>query len=64
MLTESAVPSSGAAADSSIDDDLAMEGMSCLVLFTQYEKMALERIVGSRRCAHILGSKKTTFMFC
>lgn len=38
--------------------------ISCLVLFTQYEKMALERMVGAKRCAHILSSAKTTFMFC
>ena len=38
--------------------------ISCLVLFTQYEKMALERMVGAKRCAHILSSNKTTFMFC
>ena len=38
--------------------------ISCLVLFTQYERMALERIVGAKRCAHILSSAKTTFMFC
>jgi len=63
MLTESAVPTSSGP-DASVDEDLAMEGMSCLVLFTAYEKMALERIVGNRRCAHILSSKKTTFMFC
>ena len=36
---------------------------SCLALFTQYEKMALERIVGPKRCAHMLKSSKTTFMF-
>lgn len=38
--------------------------ISCLVLFTQYERMALERMVGAKRCAHILSSAKTTFMFC
>ena len=38
--------------------------ISCLVLFTQYEKMALERLVGAKRCAHILASAKNTFMFC
>ena len=36
---------------------------SCVALFTAYEKMALERIVGSKRCAHMLKSSKTTFMF-
>lgn len=38
--------------------------VTCLVLFTQYEKLALERIVGTARCSQILSSKKTTFMFC
>ena len=37
---------------------------SCTVLFTQYEKMALERLVGKERCDHIFSSDKTTFMFC
>jgi U3 small nucleolar RNA-associated protein 25 len=37
---------------------------SCLVLFTQYEKMALERMVGMKRATHMVSSKKTTFMFC
>ena len=38
--------------------------VSCLVLFTQYERMALERIVGKTRCDHMMSSKKATFMFC
>ncbi len=37
---------------------------SCTVLFTQFEKMALERLVGKQRCDHIFASDKTTFMFC
>ena len=38
---------------------------SCLVLITKFEKMALERIVGQKRCEHIVSSTtKTTFMFC
>jgi hypothetical protein len=32
-------------------------------LCTKYEKMALERIVGAKRCEHMLSSGKTTFMF-
>ncbi len=36
---------------------------SCIVLCTKYEKMALERIVGVKRCEHMLKSGKTTFMF-
>jgi U3 small nucleolar RNA-associated protein 25 len=34
---------------------------SCLVLCTQ---MALERLVGAKRCEHMLNAAKTTFMFC
>jgi U3 small nucleolar RNA-associated protein 25 len=37
---------------------------SCLVLFTQYERMALERVLGEKRARHILESNKATFMFC
>lgn len=37
---------------------------SCTVLFTRFEQMALERIVGKKRCEHIMSSEKTTFMFC
>ena len=38
--------------------------ISCTVLFTKFEKMALERIVGTKRCEHMLSSGKNTFMFC
>jgi hypothetical protein len=44
--------------------DLGMESVSCLVLFTPYERMALERIVGPKRCAHMLNASQSTFMFC
>ncbi len=37
--------------------------ISCLVLFTQSERMALGRIVGAQRCSHMLASAKQTFMF-
>ncbi len=37
--------------------------VSCLVLYTIYEKMALERIVGCDRCSHMLSSTKSSFMF-
>ena len=36
---------------------------SCIVLCTRYEKMALERIVGVKRCEQMLSLGKTTFMF-
>jgi U3 small nucleolar RNA-associated protein 25 len=38
--------------------------VSCLVLFTAFERMALERIVGSKRCAQMLSASKTTFVYC
>ena len=38
--------------------------LSCTVLFTKFEKMALERIVGVKRCEHMLSTGKSTFMFC
>lgn len=38
--------------------------LSCLVLYTTYERMALERIVGAKRCAHMLAASKSTFVFC
>jgi hypothetical protein len=38
--------------------------ISCLVLYTAYERMALERIVGAKRCAQMISGAKATFMFC
>jgi hypothetical protein len=39
--------------------------VSCLILYTKFEKMALERIVGKDRCNYMLSSiEKNTFMFC
>ena len=38
-------------------------GCSCLVLFTRFEQMALERIVGQQRSAHMLSSSKNSFLF-
>jgi U3 small nucleolar RNA-associated protein 25 len=46
------------------DDGKSAEPLSCTVLFTKFERMALERIVGTKRCEHMLSSDKTTFMFC
>ena len=45
-------------------DSALGESLSCLVLYTAYERMALERIVGPKRCAHMLAASKNTFMFC
>jgi len=36
---------------------------SCLALFTKYDTFALERIVGSKRCEHMLKNEKETFLF-
>lgn len=36
---------------------------SCLALFTKYDAFALERIVGSQRCEHMLKNEKETFLF-
>lgn len=50
----------------SSSEDTSDEGhsLSCLVLYTQYERMALERLVGKKRCDHMMSSAKATFMFC
>ena len=50
--------------DGSSGEAASAAQMSCTVLYTQYERMALERIVGQKRCAHMMASTKTTFMFC
>ena len=39
------------------------EDSSCLVMFTEYERMALERVVGHKRAEHIFDSDKSTFLF-
>ena len=36
---------------------------SCVVLFSPFEKMLLEGIVGKKRCEHMTSSGKMTFMF-
>lgn len=45
--------------------NLIIEGetTSCVCLFSKYEQLALERILGLKRCKHILESNKSTFMF-
>jgi U3 small nucleolar RNA-associated protein 25 len=42
----------------------ATEQISCTVLFTRFERMALERIVGESRSEHMLSSGKSSYMFC
>jgi hypothetical protein len=41
----------------------AGEEFTSLVLCTQYEQMALERVLGKKRSDHMLESNKTTFLF-
>ncbi|KAJ7299000.1 hypothetical protein O6H91_Y328500 [Diphasiastrum complanatum] len=41
-----------------------VDNPSCTVLFSQFDKMQLERIVGSSRAEKLLSSKNRTFMFC
>ncbi len=38
--------------------------MSCTVLFSKYEKLQLERIVGDARCERMINGDKNTFLFC
>jgi U3 small nucleolar RNA-associated protein 25 len=37
--------------------------MSCIALFTRYDQMLLEKIVGKKRSIHMLGSGQNTFVF-
>jgi hypothetical protein len=39
------------------------EELSCFTMFTEYEKIGLERIVGQKRSNHIFDSDKSTFLF-
>ena len=47
--------------------EASVKGMAAeidaIVLFSKYEQLALERIVGTERCDHMLNSNKTTFVF-
>ena len=45
------------------DLDLASP-LSCLSLFTKYDALALERIVGNEHCQRMMKGEKSTFMFC
>ena len=40
------------------------EDTTCTVLFSKFEKLQLERIVGTARCQRMIDSEKATFMFC
>ncbi len=45
------------------DKGLQLQEMSSLTMFTDFERMALERIVGSKKAQQMLESEKNTFVF-
>lgn len=45
------------------DKGLQLQEMSSLVLFTDFERMALERLVGAKKTQLMLESEKNTFVF-
>lgn len=45
------------------DSGEASSASSCLILFTRFDRMGLERVVGKKRSTHLLTSDKSTFMF-
>ena len=51
--------------DNHADTGAAVEQADCssLVLFSKYDKMSLQRVVGQSRSAHMLKSDKTAFLF-
>lgn len=42
----------------------SVAAVTCLSLFTRFERLSLERIVGEERAGHMLASAKNTFLFC
>ena len=42
----------------------SVAAVTCLSLFTRFERLSLERIVGEERAGHMLASTKNTFLFC
>lgn len=42
----------------------SVAAVTSLALFTKFERLSLERIVGSERAQHMLRSSKNTFLFC
>jgi U3 small nucleolar RNA-associated protein 25 len=49
---------------SEIVNSLSAEDASVLALFTKYEHLQLERIVGVKRAQRLVSSEKTTHLFC
>lgn len=45
------------------DLDMAAS-LSCLTVFTKYDALALERIVGQEHCSRMIKGEKSTYMFC
>jgi len=57
-----AAPDGGSRND---EDGLGVEEpLSCLALFTKYDALALERIVGTGHCERMVKGEKSTFLFC
>lgn len=44
--------------------DIVEDEPSCVVLFSKFERLALERVLGKKRSDHIFASMNSTFMFC
>lgn len=49
---------------SAASSELSSANISCISIFSSFEKMSLERIVGEKRANHMTESKKALFMFC
>jgi U3 small nucleolar RNA-associated protein 25 len=48
-----------------LDRDNDMEApMSCLTVFTKFDALALERIVGNEHCNRMIKGEKSSYMFC
>ena len=48
-----------------LDRDDGMEApMSCLTVFTKFDALALERIVGNEHCKRMIRGEKSSYMFC
>lgn len=65
-MLDTTVPSSSSPSPVSVGPQEAesVAAVTCLSLFTRFERLSLERIVGEDRARHMLGSAKNTFLFC